>query len=412
MRSPAAALTLTLNGRAVELYSDPARRLADVLRDDLGLTGTKIGCNAGDCGACTVLLDGEQVCACLVPIAQRGGPRGRSRWKGWPRDGTLAALQEAFLRHGAAQCGICTPGMLMAASDLLARTPSPTEPQCSMRWAACCAAAPATARSSRPCWISAAPLRPCPQAAGRRRRAARARSMARAKLTGADHFGADALPDEPFLSLRAVRSPHAHARFTLGDFRTLHAAHPGLVRVLTAADIPGRNLYGIYPTGKDQPVLADGYVRHRGEAVCALVGDAETLADIRDADLPITWDVAARRHFRRRAYAPDLHAHAPGNVLCRGRVVRGDVERRSPALRSAPTSPCAPASSSTPISSRKPATRGASATASKSSPARRRPTWTATNSRRSWASRRNRCASYRPPSAAASAASSICRCNR
>ncbi len=99
-----------------------------------------------------------------------------------------------------------------------------------------------------------------------------------AKLTGAEKFGADALPDELCLTLRAVRSPHAHARFSLGDFSLLLAAHPGLVRVLTAADMPGRNLYGIYPTGKDQPVLAEGYVRHRGEPVCALVGDAETLA--------------------------------------------------------------------------------------------------------------------------------------
>ncbi len=122
-----------------------------------------------------------------------------------------------------------------------------------------------------------------------------------------------------------MRSPHAHARFTLGDLAALHAAHPGLVRVLTAADIPGRNLYGIYPTGKDQPVLADGYVRHRGEPVCALVGDADTLADIRDDDLPIAWQLLAPVTFENAAGAPELHPHAPGNVLCRGRVARGDV---------------------------------------------------------------------------------------
>ena len=114
--------------------------------------------------------------------------------------------------------------------------------------------------------------------------------------------------------------------FALGDFGPLLAAHPGLVRVLTAADVPGRNLYGIYPTGKDQPVLAETHVRHRGEAVCALVGDAGTLAAIRDADLPITWDVLPEVTFANAADAPDLHAHAPNNVLCRGRVVCGDAE--------------------------------------------------------------------------------------
>ncbi|MDA8250306.1 MAG: molybdopterin-dependent oxidoreductase, partial [Rhodospirillales bacterium] len=145
------------------------------------------------------------------------------------------------------------------------------------------------------------------------------------KLTGAEKFGADALPDEACLSLRAIRSPHAHARFTLGDMAPLLATHPDLVRVLTAADIPGRNLYGIYPTGKDQPVLADGYVRHRGEPVCALVGDAETLAAIADAELPITWQVLPPVTLADAAAGPDLHAHAPGNVLCRGRVARGDV---------------------------------------------------------------------------------------
>ncbi len=153
-----------------------------------------------------------------------------------------------------------------------------------------------------------------------------------AKLTGTDRFGADALPEDAVLSLRAVRSPHAHARFTLGDFAPLLAANPGLVRVLTAADVPGRNLYGIYPTGKDQPVLAETHVRHRGEAVCALVGDAETLAAIRDADLPITWDPLPEVTFDTAATAPDLHPHAPGNVLCRGRVARGDVDA---ALRTA-----------------------------------------------------------------------------
>src|SRR5579884_2924300 len=98
MRSPLATIAFTLNGRAVEVRrADPARRLADVLREDLGLTGTKIGCNAGDCGACTVLLDGAQVCACLVPAAQAAG-REVMTVEGLAEGGALNALQAAFLR--------------------------------------------------------------------------------------------------------------------------------------------------------------------------------------------------------------------------------------------------------------------------------------------------------------------------
>jgi aerobic-type carbon monoxide dehydrogenase small subunit (CoxS/CutS family) len=120
MRDPRQRIEFRLNGVAAVVQTEPVRRLADVLRDELGLTGTKIGCNAGDCGACTVLLDGAQICACLVPVGQVGG-RSITTVEGLAGRGELAALQRAFHRHGAAQCGICTPGMLMAASDLLSR---------------------------------------------------------------------------------------------------------------------------------------------------------------------------------------------------------------------------------------------------------------------------------------------------
>jgi aldehyde oxidoreductase len=118
-------IAFTVNGAAVTVIVDPIMRLADMLRDELGLTGTKIGCNAGDCGACTVLLDGAQVCACLVPGGQVAG-RSVTTVEGLAAGGRLDRLQLAFHRHGAAQCGICTPGMLMAAKHLLAHNSQPT----------------------------------------------------------------------------------------------------------------------------------------------------------------------------------------------------------------------------------------------------------------------------------------------
>jgi CO/xanthine dehydrogenase Mo-binding subunit/aerobic-type carbon monoxide dehydrogenase small subunit (CoxS/CutS family) len=332
MRSPAEPIAFTLNGQAVKLQADPGRRLADVLREELGLTGTKIGCNAGDCGACTVLLDGAQVCACLVPLGRVAGRRVLTVEGLAPADGLLP-LQAAFLRHGAAQCGICTPGMLIAATDLLARTVAPTEAEVLDALGGVLCRCTGYRKIVEAVLDLAAATPDATGSCGGPVGLRLAKIDGPAKLTGAEKFGADALPEEPFLTLRAVRSPHPHARFALGDLAALHAAHPGLVRVLTAADIPGRNLFGIYPTGKDQPVLADSYVRHRGEPVCALIGDADTLAGIREAELPIAWEVLPEVTFA--AGGPDLHAHAQGNVLCRGRVARGDPDAAEAAVTAA-----------------------------------------------------------------------------
>ena len=114
------AVVLTVNDRKVEVGARPDMRLSRLLREELGLTGTKVGCDAGDCGACTVLIDEEQACACLVPAAQLEGRRVQTV-EGLAGDPIGRALQRSFHHHGAAQCGICTPGMLMASLDLLRR---------------------------------------------------------------------------------------------------------------------------------------------------------------------------------------------------------------------------------------------------------------------------------------------------
>jgi len=126
MKREGRTVEFTLNGAAVGIAVDPGSRLSEALREDLGLKGTKVGCEAGDCGACTVLLDGEQVCACMVPVGQVAG-REVTTVEGLAAKGGLNSLQQAFHRHGAAQCGICTPGMLMAASDLLRRNAKPNK---------------------------------------------------------------------------------------------------------------------------------------------------------------------------------------------------------------------------------------------------------------------------------------------
>ncbi len=111
-------MRFTLNGTAVSLDVVGTRRLLDVLREDLHLTGTKEGCGEGECGACSVIVDGEVVDSCLVAVGQVAGCKVITV-EGLADGGRLTALQQAFIEHGAAQCGICTPGMLLAAHVLL-----------------------------------------------------------------------------------------------------------------------------------------------------------------------------------------------------------------------------------------------------------------------------------------------------
>ncbi len=117
-------ITLDVNGERHALHVDASRRLADVLRDELGLTGTKIGCSEGACGACAVLLDGRPAVSCLLLAAQAEG-RAVTTIEGLSGDGPTA-LQEAFVAEDALQCGYCTPGQIVAATALLDETPQPT----------------------------------------------------------------------------------------------------------------------------------------------------------------------------------------------------------------------------------------------------------------------------------------------
>ena len=119
-------LSLIVNGDRAELLVDPAMTLLDALRDELDLTGSKEGCSSGDCGACSVIVDGRLACACLMLAAEAEGAHVETI-EGLAHGSRLHPLQQKFLEHAALQCGFCTPGLLMAAKALLDTNPAPTE---------------------------------------------------------------------------------------------------------------------------------------------------------------------------------------------------------------------------------------------------------------------------------------------
>lgn len=327
--SGAQTIRFTLNGAETEATVDPIRRLAHMLRDDLGHTGTKIGCDAGDCGACTVMLDGEQVCSCLIPAAQVAG-RVVVTVEGLAENGKLSDLQEAFHLHSAAQCGICTPGMLMASADLLDHNADPSEDEIldALGGVLCrCTGyrkvVSAVKHAVRPNGVVVDT-----PAAGEAVGARVLKTDGIERVNGAAKYGADEAPAEA-LWLRAVRSPHHSATFTLGSFDGLHAKWSGLVRVLTAEDIKGNNGFGVYPDVKDQPVLAEDEVRFRGEAIVALVGDYESVYGIADEDVPIRYEPrepVIGFDLALAAGAHAVHATHADNVMAHGYVEKGDLE--------------------------------------------------------------------------------------
>ncbi len=315
-------IRFSLNGTEIALQAAPTERLSEVLREKAGLKGTKVGCDAGDCGSCTVLVNGRAVCACLMPAARVEGCRVETVEA---QTDALTRLRASFLRHGAAQCGICTPGMLMMAAELVSNTANPTPDQAREALggvlcrctgyakiiAAVCdvgrdhvindqAAAPAVGKSV-------------------------ARLDGAAKMAG-DCFGADYAPTGA-LVLKAIRSPHNHAAFQFGDLATF-AARPGIACILTAADVPGRNAFGVIPAFADQPALAPSPARFRGEAVVLVAFEPGIEPDI--SAFPILWEPRPALMSPEAAEAPSaalIQQNRPRNLLIEGRVKRGNAAK-------------------------------------------------------------------------------------
>jgi aldehyde oxidoreductase len=321
---------LVVNDREISLTTPLAQRLSRVLREQLGLTGTKVGCDAGDCGACTVLLDGEPVCACLVAVGQVED-RAITTVEGLKsRPPIFARLQESFLRHGAAQCGACTPGMLLSATALLERNASPCEADVmnALGGVLCrCTGYRKIVRAVLDASSDVAHVN-CP-AAGASVGQRLVRLDGPPKVEGTEIYGADEIPCDA-LALRVIRCPYDRAKFRIGDLERFVAAHPGVEAVLTSKDVPGEDCYGAIPRFADQPIFAHQEARYRGEAVAAIVGQSDVIENLDPATFPVSWkELPALRNIDEALApgAPLIHSQRADNVLTRGRVVRGDVEQ-------------------------------------------------------------------------------------
>ncbi len=318
---------MRVNGQTVNVSAVAGRRLSDVLRDELGLKGTKVGCDAGDCGACTVLLNGAPVCSCLTPVAQAIDAE-IATVEGLSGD-ALGNLQRAFLRHGAAQCGICTPGMLIAATALLEQTltPSRHEVETALGGVLCrCTGYHKIVEAILDVGGETTAVNP---SAGKAVGTRVERLDGLSKLDGSEVFGADYVPVDTLL-VRAIRSPHFAAKFTIGNVASWLAMLPGQVRVFTAADIPGDNRFSVITAFIDQPALADGHVRMMGEAVALIAGNPSLIEAIDLADFPITWQPETELLDTNAALdgdATQLHTDRVGNILIAGKVKTGAPEK-------------------------------------------------------------------------------------
>ncbi|MEW7008713.1 molybdopterin-dependent oxidoreductase [Lentilitoribacter sp. EG35] len=321
-----ALTSFTLNGKAETFSPIAGERLSEMLRERSGCRDIKIGCNAGDCGACSVLLDGDVVCACLTPAQQVEGRTVETLNGLHSYDVIAQDLAESFLNHGAAQCGICTPGMIVSAVALLRENKAPNEENVKD------ALGGVLCRCTGYRKIIDAVLdttHPAPaEDSGYIGQSIR-RLDGQRKVSGLDMFGDDVAPsgtDEIFV----IRSPYPTATFTLGDLEQYINNNSSISTILTAKDIPGENTFGVIPDFQDQPVFAEAQTRFRGEAVAAIVAKPEFIRDFDPETFPIIWNeknAVQSVEAAQASEAPLLHKERSNNQLCGGFVQCGDAER-------------------------------------------------------------------------------------
>ena len=334
-------IEFTLNGQAVSLETDPGKPLLRVLRDELALTGTKQGCDMeGECGACTVIVDGEAIRSCLVPMGKVVG-RSVTTIEGLGTRERPHSLQVAFLETGAVQCGYCTPGMLLAAKALLDRNPRPTREQIITalegNLCRCTGYTKIIQAVQKAIVIARRRSLPTKQSPTRELEIASQKPLAMTageqpivggsltkhggweRASGTARYSEDIrLPNLHYV--RVVRSPHFHARIIQLDVSNALAVH-GVVRVLTAEDVPGENSLADYSLDEHLLARVGGMVRMIGDPIALVIGTSPEAA--------AQGACAARVEYELLPHATEITdaplIHASGNLLASDAIHTGDI---------------------------------------------------------------------------------------
>ena len=326
-------LKMTVNGAAVDVDVPESRYLSEVLREDLRLTGTKIGCNEAECGICTVLVNGTPIVSCVFPAFKAQGATVETI-EALSSDGDLHVLQQAFLDHGAVQCGICTPGLIMTAKGLLDRKSAAGEPvteddiRAALKDSYCrCTGYQSVINAIlQASGQDVPPYLPETQEPGLAIGKAQPNPNALAKITGEARFTDDyKFPGMLYARTKRAGVPHARVRsIETAAARELEGVHA----VLTHEDIPGRNAHGVVSI--DWPVLCGVKVRYVGDAVAIVAADSEEIAaaaleliHVDYEELPAVTDAIEAA----KPDSPLVHEERPdGNLLKHIKVKKGDID--------------------------------------------------------------------------------------
>ena len=316
-------LDFILNGKKQVLNVNPSDRISKVLREDLGLKGTKVGCNAGDCGSCTILVNEEPICSCLMTAAKAQNTTIKTI-EGLSTNGAND-LQKSFLKHGAAQCGICTPGLLITATALLKKNPKPskTEVEDALSGVLCrCtgyqkiinAVMHVKAEENENYFYEKSVGNRIPRIDGLK------------KVLGTEIFGADYWPKDSLL-IKIIRSPYHRAKFEFGDLNKWKKQNYGLEIILTSKDIPGENKFGVIPNFADQPALAISEAKFKGEAIAIIAGDYNSISQLDISSFPVYWKPSQESltiSSSKEKNIANIHSERKDNVLTVGKVISGE----------------------------------------------------------------------------------------
>ena len=271
---PKLKIDLEVNNRKISKETDAHKRLLDFLRDDLNLTGTKEGCGAGECGTCSVFVDGKLVKSCLMPVAKASGAKIETI-EGLADPGSLMPMQKAFHKTGASQCGYCIPGMVMAATSALRENPKADIEEIKERLGGNICRCTGYTKIFEAVELAKAVIAgDMPEEALNEEAVGKSyighnvrRLDAPSKVSGRLRYAAD-MKMHDMLQMQVLRSPHPHAKIVSIDTSEAEAMD-GVVCVITSDDVPEQtDGFGVFV--HDQPIMARGKVRHVGEAVAAV----------------------------------------------------------------------------------------------------------------------------------------------